>query len=74
MVQYLIQIREKVKSEENNPLVKEIAMKISSLEEERRNEKVALIDFIDNYKTIIINMPVEEKREPKVGILRRLFK
>ena len=68
MVQYLIRIREKVKSDENSilPLLKELAMKMSGLEEERKQEKIDLLDFIDNYKTLLINMPVEERRIEKV--------
>ena len=67
MIQYFIRIREKVKSDEGSilPLLKELAAKISGLEEERKQEKIDLLDFIDNYKTLIINMPVEERRIEK---------
>ena len=67
IVQHFIQIKEKVKSEENSmlPALKEIEMKIKELEEERKKEKRSILDYIDELKAIVINTPIDIKEVKK---------
>ena len=67
IVQHFIQIKEKVKSEENSvlPALKEIEMKIKELEEERKKEKGSILDYIDELKAIVINTPIDIKEVKK---------
>lgn len=76
IIQYLIQIKEKIKREKNSlmPELKEIMIKIKRLEDEKDEEVKEILDFIDEYKTIMINIPVEKEKEKKEGLFRRLFK
>ena len=74
IVQYFIQIREKIKGDSNTilPLLKEIEAKVSALEKQRESEKQDLIDYIDNYKSILINMPVEIEKVKKRSFWERM--
>ena len=76
VVQYLIQIKEKIRNEKNSilPVLKEIEIKIKRLEEERDKEVKEMLDFIDEYKTMMINVPVEKENERREGLFKRLFR
>ena len=67
IIQYMIRIREKIKAfkMESIDLRGEMAkmeMKISEGVNELDMKKKDILDTIDNYKVILINMPVEEPK------------
>ena len=70
MVQYLIQIREKIKaftlqSVDLRGEIAKMEMKIEEGVNELEKEKKDVLDTIDNYNVILINMPVEEPKTVK---------
>ena len=67
IVQYIIRIREKIKAFEMESVnlrgeMAKMEMKISEGVNELEMKKKDILDTIDNYKVILINMPVEEPK------------
>ena len=67
IVQYMIRIREKIKAFEMESVnlrgeMAKMEMKISEGVNELEMKKKDILDTIDNYKVILINMPVEEPK------------